>query len=303
VQKILIVGCGDVARRTLPRLLGHYRVFALLRDPAQCAWWRAAGAVPVLADLDRPASLARIAGLADLVLHFAPPANEPNGALVDARTRRLLAALGKGKSLPQRLVYISTSGVYGDCAGARIDETRALHPATARAVRRVDAERRLRVFGRRAGVVVSILRAPGIYGADRLPLARLQQRTPALCAADDVFTNHIHADDLALLACAALRHGRANRAYNASDDSEMKMGEYFDLVADRYCLPRAPRVSRAEAGRLLSPVQLSFLSESRRLANRRIKQELHAKLRYPRVEDGLEAAWTESHKRKENECS
>lgn len=290
MQNLLIVGCGDVARRVLPRLVGRYRVYALLRDAEQAAWWRRAGAVPVLADLDDARSLARIAGLAEVVLHFAPP---PERGAVDARTRRLLAALAKGKSLPQRLVYISTSGVYGDCAGARIDETRRLAPATARAARRVDAERRLRAFGRQNGVVVSILRAPGIYAADRLPLERLQKGTPALCAADDVYTNHIHADDLALLACAALRYGRANRAYNASDDSEMKMGEYFDLVAERFGLPPALRLSRAEAQTRLSPIQLSFMSESRRLANHRIRHELHARLRYPRVEDGVAAAWLE----------
>jgi len=279
-----------VARRVLPRLVGRYRVYALLRDAEQFAWWRRAGAVPVLADLDDARSLARIAGLAEVVLHFAPP---PERGAVDTRMRRLLAALAKGKSLPQRLVYISTSGVYGDCAGARIDETRRLAPATARAARRVDAERRLRAFGRQNGVVVSILRAPGIYAADRLPIARLQKGTPALCAADDVYTNHIHADDLALLVCAALRYGRANRAYNACDDSEMKMGEYFDLVAGRFGLPPAPRLSRAEAQAKLSPIQLSFMSESRRLANHRIRHELHARLRYPRVEDGVAAAWLE----------
>jgi len=290
VQNLLIVGCGDVARRVLPRLVGRYRVHALLRDPEQFAWWRRAGAIPVLADLDDARSLARIAGLAEVVLHFAPP---PERGAVDTRMRRLLAALAKGKSLPQRLVYISTSGVYGDCAGARIDETRRLAPATARAARRVDAERRLRAFGRQNGVVVSILRAPGIYAADRLPIERLQKGTPALCAADDVYTNHIHADDLALLVCAALRYGRANRAYNACDDSEMKMGEYFDLVAGRFGLPPAPRLSRAEAQAELSPIQLSFMSESRRLANHRIRHELHARLRYPRVEDGVAAAWLE----------
>ncbi len=290
MQNLLIVGCGDVARRVLPRLVGRYRVYALLRDAEQFAWWRRAGAVPVLADLDDARSLARIAGLAEVVLHFAPP---PERGAVDTRMRRLLAALAKGKSLPQRLVYISTSGVYGDCAGARIDETRRLAPATARAARRVDAERRLRAFGRQNGVVVSILRAPGIYAADRLPIARLQKGTPALCAADDVYSNHIHADDLALLVCAALRYGRANRAYNACDDSEMKMGEYFDLVAGRFGLPPAPRLSRAEAQTQLSPIQLSFMSESRRLANHRIRHELRARLRYPRVEDGVAAAWLE----------
>ncbi|MBL8414668.1 MAG: SDR family oxidoreductase [Propionivibrio sp.] len=290
MQKLLIVGCGDVARRTLPRLLGHYRVFALLRDPTQFAYWRARGACPLLADLDRASSLRRIGGLADIVLHFAPP---PERGTVDTRTRRLLAALNRGKSLPQRLIYISTSGVYGDCAGAHIDETRALHPTSARATRRVDAERQLRRFGLRSGVCVSILRAPGIYAAERLPIERLQKGTSVLQVDDDVFTNHIHADDLAMLTCAALRFGRANRCYNASDDSVLKMGDYFDLVAERFGLPRAPRISRSEAQKLMSPLQLSFMSESRRLDNRRIKRELRAKLRYPLVVDGVNAAWQE----------
>lgn len=290
MQKLLIVGCGDVARRTLPRLLGHYRVFALLRDPTQFAVWRARGACPLLADLDRASSLRRIGGLADIVLHFAPP---PERGAVDTRTRRLLAALTRGQSLPQRLIYISTSGVYGDCAGAHIDETRPLCPTSARATRRVDAERQLRRFGLRNGVCVSILRAPGIYAAERLPIERLRQGANALKDEDDVFTNHIHADDLAMLTCAALRFGRANRCYNASDNSKLKMGEYFDLVAERFGLPRAPRISRSEAQEKMSPLQLSFMSESRRLDNRRIKKELRAKLCYPLVADGVNAAWKE----------
>ena len=290
MQNLLIVGCGDVARRTLPRLLGHYRVFALLRDPAQCVFWRAMGARPIVADLDRPVSLRRIAGLADIVLHFAPP---PEYGAGDARMRRFLATLSLAKSLPQRLVYVSTSGVYGDCAGARIDETCPARPITPRARRRVDAERQLRRFGRQNKVRVSILRAPGIYAQDRLPLERLQKGVCALRAEDDVYTNHIHANDLAMLVCAALRYGRANRCYNATDDSEMKMAEYFDLVADRFSLPRVPRISRGEAQTQMSPLQLSFMSESRRLGNQRIKNELRAQLRYPQIEDGVDAAWRE----------
>lgn len=293
MQKLLIVGCGDIACRILPRLLGHYRVFALLRDPAQFEFWRANGVRPILADLDRASSLQRISGLADIVLHFAPPSER--GA-VDTRTRRLLAALKRGKSLPQRLVYISTSGVYGDCAGARIDETRPLRPESSRATRRVDAERQLRRFGCQNGVRVSILRAPGIYAADRLPIERLQKRVNALRVEDDVFTNHIHADDLAMLSCAALRYGRANRCYNATDDSMLKMGEYFDLVADRFGLPRPPRISRSEAQQHMSALQLSFMSESRRIDNQRIKKEFRAKLRFPLVVDGVNAAWKERNR-------
>ena len=285
--KLLIVGGGDVARRTLPHLLGRYRIYVLLRDATQAAFWRSHNARPILADLDAPASLKRIAGLADIVLHFAPPSERGNA---DLRTRHLIAALKHAKSLPQRLIYISTSGVYGDCAGAHIDETRRLRPTTARARRRADAERQLRRFGRESGVAVSILRAPGIYAADRLPLDRLQRGVQALRDEDDVFTNHIHADDLALLVNVALRRGRPNRCYNACDDSQLKMGEYFDLVADSFALPRAPRITREEAQRQLSPVQLSFMSESRRLDNRRIRSELRAQLRYPQVADGVAAA-------------
>ncbi|MBK7674153.1 MAG: NAD-dependent epimerase/dehydratase family protein [Candidatus Accumulibacter sp.] len=296
MQKLLIVGCGDIARRILPRLLGHYRIFALVRDPQQCAFWRENGARPVLADLDRPDSLQRIAGLADIIVHLAPPPAADRRSITghqgDIRTRWLLAALARGRSLPQRIVYISTSGVYGDCAGALIDETRALRPATARACRRVDAERQLRAFGRR-GVVVSILRAPGIYAADRLPLDRLRQGTPALRAVDDVYSNHIHADDLAMMTCAAMRYGRSNRTYNATDDSQIRMADYFDLVADRFHLPRVPRLSRHEAEQRLSPLQLSFMNESRRLLNQRVKKELRVRLRYPRVDDGIAAALTE----------
>ncbi len=286
----MIVGCGDVARRTLPRLVGRYRVFAVLRDPAQRAPWQAAGAKTIVADLDRRASLERLSGIADIVLHFAPPADAGSANPRDERTRRLLAALSRSPSLPQRLIYISTSGVYGDCAGQRIDETRRLAPTTARALRRVDAERELRRFGARRGVRVSILRAPGIYAAERLPTARLERGLCALVAEDDVYSNHIHADDLAQLVSAALRRGRANRCYNASDDSEIRIGDYFDLVADRFALPRPPRVSRAEAQERLPAQQLSFMSESRRLDNRRIKDELRARLAYPRVADGIAAA-------------
>ena len=277
----------------MPLLQGRYRIFAALRDRSRFADWRERGAIPLLADLDQAASLqrlGRLAGCLDIVLHFAPPANQ--GA-ADSRTRRLLAALMRGKSLAQRFVYISTSGVYGDCGGNEVDEARRLCPQTARARRRVDAERQLRHFGRRRLARVSILRAPGIYAADRLPVERLQKGLPALRAEEDVFTNHIHADDLARLVIAALRFGRANRCYNASDDSGLKMGEYFDLVADRFGLPHAPRISRREAEAQLSPVQLSFMRESRRLVNRRIKTELRASLRYPSVADGIEAAWQE----------
>ena len=287
MKRILIVGSGDVARRALPWLVRRFRVFALVRQPEAAAELRALGAVPVAGDLDDRRSLRRLAGIADAVLHFAPPPQTGEG---DPRMARLLAALAGRSSLPQGVVYISTTGVYGDCAGVRVDETRPCRAQTARGRRRVDAERRLRAFGRRNRVRVALLRAPGIYAADRLPLERLRRGDPVLAADEDVHTNHNHAEDLARIACLALFRAGPGRAYNASDDSGLRMGEYFDAVAERFGLARPPRMARAEIVRHLSPLALSFMSESRRLDNRRLKRELRLHLRYPTVAVGLRAA-------------
>jgi nucleoside-diphosphate-sugar epimerase len=281
---LLIIGCGDIARRALPWLVKHYRVYAVVRSTARAGELRALGVTPLLADLDRPRSLVRLAGIGELVLHFAPP---PDRGERDGRTRALLGALAQAKILPQRLVYISTSGVYGDCGGEYVAEERPLRPQTPRARRRADAETRLRRFGRRTRVCIAILRAPGIYAADRLPLSRLRQGLPLLGEREDIHTNHIHADDLAAIACRALGRARPGRAYNASDDSALKMGEYFDLVADRFGLPRAPRLARPELERCLPPAMLSFMGESRLLVNRRIKRELGVRLKYPDVATAL----------------
>ncbi len=284
MQRLLIIGCGDIARRALPWLVKHYRVYAAVRSDAHHRELRALGATPLHADLDKPRSLKRLAGIGNLILHFAPPQET---GVVDRRTQALLAALSTGKILPRHLVYISTSGVYGDCSGAWVSEERPLRPRTGRALRRADAEARLRRFGRQRRVAVSILRAPGIYAGDRLPLARLERGLPLLQESEDIYTNHIHADDLAAIAQAALSRGRAGRIYNASDDSVLKMGEYFDLLADRSGLPRAPRLPRTEVEQRLSPAMLSFMEESRRLTNRRIRRELGVKLKYPEVASAL----------------
>lgn len=287
--RLLVIGCGDVARRALPLLARRYRIYALVRtlDSPQAAEFAALEITPIRGDLDQPASLRRLAGLADLVLHFAPPPERGN---LDTRTRHLIAALQRGKILPRRLVYISTSGIYGDCGGAWVAETRRAAPASARARRRIDAEQQLRRWGTGGSPQVSILRAPGIYAAERLPLERIRRGDPVLRSEDDVFTNHIHADDLARCALAALHRGRPNRVYHASDDSAapgLHMADWFDSIADAFKLPRPPRVSRAEAETVLSPLVLSFMNESRRLDNSRLRRELQVRLAYPNVAAGL----------------
>jgi len=287
MKRLLIIGCGDVGLRVALLLRLRYRIYALTRNPDQPAALRERGIVPLTGDLDKPETLSGLSGLAHEVIHLAPP---PAHGMTDTRTAHLIAALGRGRSLPQHFIYISTSGVYGDCRGALIDETSPLRPQTDRARRRADAEGRLRAWGVRTGVRVSILRVPGIYAADRLPVARIKRGTPALLSEDDGYVNHVHADDLAHMVVAALHHGQANRSYNASDDAPQKMGDYFDLVADRYNLPRPPRMARADAYAAVPENLRSFMNESRRLTNRRIKLELRVRLRYPTVREGIAAA-------------
>ena len=293
--KILIVGAGDVARRlTAPDspvgLSRRAQWFGLARSAATAEELRIAGILPIMGELDRRASLKRagaIARSANAVLHLAPP---PGDGLDDPRMKRWLAVASsaslktaarlekKSKLRPRKLrnVYVSTTGVYGDCVGERINETRSTRPANARAKRRVAAETRLRQSHHHR---FTILRAPGIYAAERLPVERLRAGTAALTVEDDVFTNHIHADDLARAVWLAAFRGRPNRVLNIVDDGELKMGEYFDQVADATGLPRPPRMPRASLVRSVSPMLYSFMSESRRIENTRMKHELRLQLR------------------------
>ncbi|MDQ7990626.1 MAG: NAD(P)H-binding protein [Candidatus Dactylopiibacterium sp.] len=286
MERLLIVGSGDVARRAMPWLRARFRVFALVRSDEAADAWRGLGACPVRGDLDAPASLARIARLAQALVLCAPP---PGEGADDPRMRRLLARLGAGRA-PRRVVYVSSSGVYGDCAGALVSETRPVAPATARARRRVAAETRLRAFAIRSGCALRILRAPGIYAAGRLSLERLRRGDPVLRAEEDVFTNHVHADDLARALGLALFRGPRLRVFNACDDSHLRMGDYYDAMADLAGLARPPRLARTACAQRLGPQSLSFMDESRRLLNTRIRRELRWLPRFADVRDGLAAA-------------
>jgi nucleoside-diphosphate-sugar epimerase len=282
-----VVGCGDVGMRLLQTFAPQARWFALTSSASRIAPLRAAGSTPLLGNLDRAAQLQRLAGLAQRVVYLAPPASE---GWADPRVRALTQALRRRSAAPHSAVYASTSGVYGDCHGEWVAETRPLAPHTARAHRRVQAEYAIRFWARSSGVRASILRIPGIYASDReggTPCARLVKGTPVLQAQDDVYTNHIHADDLARACWRALWLGKPLRAYNVSDHSEMKMGDYFDLAADLYGMPRPLRVSRASARDQLPVMLLSFMEESRRLDATRMEKELRLRLRYPTVHSGL----------------
>ncbi len=299
MPRLLIVGCGDIGSRIVARLQRRFRVFAVVSGPEGARRVREAGAVPVVHDLDRLGSCAALGGLARRVIVLVPTSTQGK---IDRRTPHLLRALftlpaaagrrnrpsGPGSrrfatSAPPRLVYASTSGVYGDRRGAWTDETTPPHPGNDRAHRRLDAERRMRASRWRAAV----LRVPGIYAADRLPRERLQQAIPVLPPDQDVFTNHIHAEDLARTCLAALFRGAPTRVYNVVDDTQMVLGEYLDVVADRLGLPHPPRASGETLRAAAGPQRMSFLNESRRLRNGRMKRELRMRLTYPDIHAGL----------------
>jgi len=289
--RLLLVGCGDVGLRIVARLRGRFRIFGTVTQPARAAALRAAGAIPLVLDLDAPvtpagqrraARRARIAGLATRVVVLAP--TSARGTL-DRRAPRLLHELSAGRTPPagSRLVYISTTGIYGDRGGAWTDETTPPRPGNERAQRRLDAERRLRASAWHAAV----LRVPGIYAADRLPLERLRAGIPVPLPDQDVFTNHIHAEDLARACIAALQRAAPGRVYNTIDDTQLQLGAYLDAVADHARLPRPPRAPWDEMRAAAGPARMSFLAESRRVRNRRMKGELRVRLLYPDVVAGL----------------
>jgi nucleoside-diphosphate-sugar epimerase len=292
-SRVLIIGCGDVGLRAAQVLLPAVRVLALTSSAERVPTLRAAGVTPLLGNLDNAHSLRRLAGVATRVLHLAPP---PSQGRTDPRTQRLIQALQRPAAMgaatrSYRMVYGSTSGVYGDAQGARFDETRMPRPTTDRGHRRVHAESLVRHSGRRPGHQTCILRIPGIYALDRDggdPRQRVQRGSPVLQADDDVYTNHIHADDLARACVLALWRGATQRVIHVVDDQALKMGDYFDLVADLAGLPRLPRLSRQAAQQVMNPMQWSFMSESRQLSNHRLKQELRLTLRYPEVARAFE---------------
>jgi len=267
MHRLLVVGFGDIARRAAPLL---ERRFTLARLSRRSGF-----------DLDQPETLELAA--ADALLHCAPP---PATGERDTRTLNLLSALERNDA-PRRVVYLSTSGVYGDCGGALVDEARPINPQTPRARRRADAETELSRWCAAHGATLIVLRVPGIYAAERLPLERLRERAPVLRAEDDVYTSHIHADDLAAIVVRALLADAPAGVYNAADDTQMRMGDWLDLVADHARLPRPPRIARDEIEARVPATMASFMRESRRLDNRRLKTVLGARLRYPSVQQGL----------------
>ncbi|MHB8746286.1 MAG: SDR family oxidoreductase [Gammaproteobacteria bacterium] len=284
MNDVLIVGCGDIGRRVAALCRGEGQtVTGMMQSAASVAQLQTVGIRPWQADLDDPATLAEARHAGQDIYYFAPP---PATGETDPRMANFLAGIADD-DLPQRVVYISTTGVYGDCGGAWITEAQPVNPRTPRGKRRLDAENSLRAWQARTGVPVVILRVPGIYGPDRLPLERLKKSLPVLRENEAPYSNRIHAEDLAHVCITAMQRGTPGAVYNVADNQPTTMSHYFNQIADALGLPRPPAVSMAEARAMLTPAMLSFIEESRRIDNRKLREELGVELLYPDLESGL----------------
>lgn len=282
MNKPIIVGCGDVGRRVLQRLNQRgLSAICVTRNDETIATLSALQCEPVQWDLDQPQLLDQARFEASEVFYFAPP---PSTGEQDTRLRGVLKALG---AAPKRIVLISTTGVYGDCAGDWVDENSPLQPVAARAFRRVDAEAALQTWASEHQRDAVILRVPGIYAQDRLPLARLKRGEPVINAAEAAYTNRIHADDLAMICDVAMRSAAAGSVFNACDGHPTTMTEYFNHVADFAGLVRPPQLTLVDAEQQVSAGMLSYLRESRRICNQKLLNELGVTLCYPDLQAAL----------------
>jgi nucleoside-diphosphate-sugar epimerase len=279
MEELLIVGCGDVGRRVASLAIAQgKRVRTLNRGEAVLP-----GVPHFTANLDIPATLQGLPTRGAGVIFLAPP---PGGGIEDSRMRTFLDAVAAGAE-PEKLVYISTSGVYGDCGGGVVTEDSEPNPQTSRGKRRLHAERLAAAWGKERGVPVVILRVTAIYALDRLPVNQLKSGQPVLREEEAHPSNRIHADDLSRICLIALERGKDGAIFNVSDGSSSTMTSYFNAAADRLGLPRPAQVTMEEARRVMSPLMVSYFSESRIVDNSRMLNELGIELVYPDLEAGL----------------
>jgi nucleoside-diphosphate-sugar epimerase len=287
--RAFIVGCGYVGRRLARELKDRYQVLGLVSSQASLKGLRSDGVDGVIVDLDkaRAGDLAPVWFKQAIVFYLAPP---PKSGESDTRLDRFFQ-LATAK--PKALLYMSTTGVYGDTNGTVVDEATPVNPITERARRRVSAEHMTRVWCTENEVRRVVLRVPGIYGPFRLPLDRIRNAEPVILHSESGITNHIHVDDLVQTCIAAVSDEQIRGVFNVSDGNSYTATQYYELVATLAGLPAPPQISLDEARLCLPPERMSFLDESRRVSNRRMLQELGVKLRYADLAQGIRASLEE----------
>lgn len=283
----LIIGCGDVGTHVATKLSSHgIPVTGLVRSNESAALLGKRAITPVVANLDFPEDIPSLPLQGTTVFYFAPP---PGGGVIDTRARAF-CRLVSDAARPNKIIYLSTSGVYGDCGDEIVTESTPPAPTTTRGKRRLDAENVFLSLAERTGIPVVILRVTGIYGERKLPYTQLQSGLPVLNDDESCITNRIHIDDLAAVCVAAAERGENGDIFNVSDGHPTTMTYYFNAVADALGLPRPPQVTREEAHRVMTPLMLSYFSESRRMENHKMLDKLGVTLYYPTLAEGLRAS-------------
>ena len=282
----LIIGCGYVGQRLALRLADTYDITAVVRTAASAAALERLGLRVVTLDLDRVRTAGRIPEklVQAATFYLAPPQNSGES---DLRLNRFLQL---SSVPPVAFVYMSTTGVYGDTKGTRVDESTRVDPQTDRSRRRVSAEEMTRVWCTESRVRRVVLRVPGIYGPGRLPVERLRKGEPTLRPEDAGISNRIHVDDLVEVCVTAALNPEARGVYNVTDGNSISATDFLDRLAAIAGLPPAPRVSMDEAQLTFSPERLSFINESRQVSNERMLRHLGIQLRYGDVEAGIRAS-------------
>lgn len=286
MNKLCLAGCGDIGVRVAERAAhsGYSPIIGMIRTPEKAERLVLAGIDPVLINLDDPDTMKSLPVADSFLLYSAPP---PGGGFADTRVRNFCSAMERS-GVPQKIVYISTTAVYGEVpAGEWITETSPATPTSSRGRRRLDAEETFSTWGREHNVPVIILRVVGIYGPGRLPLSQLLSGQPVLVPEESKPTNRIHADDLADVCCAAMEKGEGGAVYNVCDGYPGTLTEYFTAVAELLELPLPRQVSMQEAEQVMSPLMLSYVREGHLISNAKMLKELGVSLRYPTLAEGL----------------
>lgn len=285
----LVVGCGYVGRRLVARLRSRFDITAIVRTPGSLASLEKDGISTMLLDLDRVRTTIRLPERLDqeVIFYLVPP---PSAGESDLRLDRFLQL---ATVPPRTFVYLSTTGVYGDANGERVDESTPIKPQTDRARRRVSAEEMTRVWCNERHVRRVVLRVPGIYGPDRLPVERLRRREPMVSKEDAGISNRIHVDDLVEACIRCVTNPEARGIYNVTDGNSCSSTEFAEKVAALTGLPPPPQVSMEEAQLTFSPERLSFVNESRRVSNERMLKHLGVRLRFSDIEEGIRASLPE----------
>jgi len=279
MQELLIVGCGSVGRRIARLALAEgITVSTFNRGGAGVE-----GTHHVTGSLDEPETLKGLPTRGAAVIYLAPP---PGGGHLETRVRNFCASMAPGEE-PVKIVYISTSGVYGDSGGGTVTEETPANPGTPRGKRRLHGEELFTEFGRERGVPVVVLRVTAIYAEDRLPVMQLTSGQPVLRAEEALPTNRVHAEDLARICLAAVERGQGGDVFNVSDGTPGTVTEYFNAAADYLGLPRPAQITMEEARKVMTPLMISYFSESRVVDNGKLLRELGVTLLYPNLAAAL----------------